>query len=140
MSTAPIDWPAIRCWKAWCSGFAPAARCGRPRKRWTISRGKALNECELLPRLPVKFSGSPGRSAGSCARESDCGQAVEQLEALAPELPEERNMQQVALLIARCALARKESRGAHFRTDYPETCEAFARHSVVSQQTDVTFR
>jgi L-aspartate oxidase len=67
-------------------------------------------------------------------------QAVERLEALAPESPEERNMRQVALLIARCALARKESRGAHFRTDYPETCDAFARHSVVSQQADVTFR
>ena len=67
-------------------------------------------------------------------------QAVERLETLAPESPEERNMRQVALLIARCALARKESRGAHFRTDYPETCAAFARHSVVSQQADVTFR
>jgi len=67
-------------------------------------------------------------------------QAVERLEALAPESPEERNMRQVALLIARCALARKESRGAHFRTDYPETCDAFARHSVVSQEADVTFR
>ena len=72
--------------------------------------------------------------------ETDCSEAVEQLEALAPESPEERNMRQVALLIARCALAREESRGAHFRTDYPETSDAFARHSVVSQQADVTFR
>jgi L-aspartate oxidase len=67
-------------------------------------------------------------------------EAVEQLEALAPELPEERNIRQVALLIARCALARKESRGAHFRTDYPQASDAFARHSVVSRQADVTFR
>jgi L-aspartate oxidase len=67
-------------------------------------------------------------------------QAVEQLEALAPELPEERNMRQVALLIARCAQERKESRGAHFRTDYPEARDIFARHSVVSKQADVTFR
>ncbi len=62
------------------------------------------------------------------------------LEVLAPQSPEGRNMRQVALLIARCALARKESRGAQFRTDYPEKSEAFARHSVVCKQADVTFR
>jgi L-aspartate oxidase len=67
-------------------------------------------------------------------------EAAVQLEALAPQSPEERNMRQVALLIARCALARQESRGAHFRTDFPETREAFARHSVVAREADVTFR
>jgi L-aspartate oxidase len=46
----------------------------------------------------------------------------------------------VALLIARCALAREESRGAHFRTDYPEKRAEFARHSVVGKNADVTFR
>jgi L-aspartate oxidase len=67
-------------------------------------------------------------------------EAAVQLEALAPHSPEERNMRQVALLIARCALARQESRGAHFRTDFPETREAFARHSVVAREADVTFQ
>jgi L-aspartate oxidase len=62
------------------------------------------------------------------------------LEALAPESPEDCNARQVALLIARCALARKESRGAHFRSDYPETRDGFARHSVVTKGADVTFR
>ena len=42
-------------------------------------------------------------------------------------------MHQVALLIARCALAREESRGAHFRTDYPETRDAF-RKALGGQQ------
>lgn len=32
-----------------------------------------------------------------------------------------RNMLTVSDIIARCALDRKESRGAHYRTDYPET-------------------
>jgi L-aspartate oxidase len=67
-------------------------------------------------------------------------EAAVQLEALSPQSPEERSMRQVALLIARCALARQESRGAHYRTDYPETREAFARHSVVAREADVTFR
>ena len=40
-------------------------------------------------------------------------EAREQLEALTPQSPEERSIQQVALLIARCALSREESRGAH---------------------------
>ncbi len=66
-------------------------------------------------------------------------EGMTQLEALTPASPEERNARQVALLIARCALAREESRGAHFRTDYPEAREAFARHSVVTKE-DVTFR
>ena len=37
------------------------------------------------------------------------------------ELFERRSIRQVLLLIARCALARRESRGAHFREDFPET-------------------
>ena len=52
---------------------------------------------------------------------------------------ERRNIHQVAELIARCALWREESRGAHFRTDYPEKRAEFERASSVSQaQTAVT--
>jgi len=50
------------------------------------------------------------------------------------------NMRQVALLIARCALAREESRGAHFRRDYPHKETAFQKHSIVSKDAEVTFR
>ena len=41
-----------------------------------------------------------------------------------------RNMLIVAKLITACALERKESRGAHFRTDYPKMNEA-CEHSVI---------
>jgi L-aspartate oxidase len=49
-----------------------------------------------------------------------------------PERAEARNMQQVALLIARAALAREESRGAHFRSDFPEKRGALGQHSIES--------
>ena len=51
-----------------------------------------------------------------------------------------RNIHSVALLIARCALAREESRGAHFRTDYSEKQPAFQKHSVILKDHDVHFR
>ena len=42
------------------------------------------------------------------------------------------NIQQVALLIARAALAREESRGAQYRTDFPLHNDAkFRKHSVI---------
>ena len=46
----------------------------------------------------------------------------------------------VALLIARCALAREESRGAHFRSDFPAKRAESGRHSVVRKDAAVWFR
>lgn len=40
---------------------------------------------------------------------------------------EDRNLLELGRLIARAALAREESRGAHDRTDFPETREEWAR-------------
>ena len=45
---------------------------------------------------------------------------------------EARNILETGLLIARSALAREESRGAHYRTDYPSHNDPrFKKHSVV---------
>ena len=55
-------------------------------------------------------------------------------------LYELRSIHLAALLIARCALARRESRGAHFRTDYSAKSADFLKHSVVSLGHEVTFR
>ncbi|MFL6451040.1 MAG: L-aspartate oxidase [Bryobacteraceae bacterium] len=47
-----------------------------------------------------------------------------------PEL-ELRNMHQVGWLIAQAALAREESRGGHFRQDFPFKSPLFERHSLL---------
>jgi aspartate oxidase len=51
-------------------------------------------------------------------------------------IAELRNMHEVALLIARCALWREESRGAHYRTDFPEKREEFQRASAITRVDD----
>ena len=48
---------------------------------------------------------------------------------------EARNMHQAGLLIARSALAREESRGAHYRTDFPALDDKrFLKHSIVEKE------
>ncbi len=46
---------------------------------------------------------------------------------------EVRNMHAVASLIARCALAREESRGGHYRLDFPEKRPEFQKHSLIAR-------
>jgi L-aspartate oxidase len=54
----------------------------------------------------------------------------------ARQLHELRGMHTVALLIARCALARRESRGGHCRSDYPDKHGEFQKHSILSKDAD----
>src|SRR4029077_8016610 len=70
-------------------------------------------------------------------------EAMQQLQALADKLPpptsrrngEAGNIQTAALLITRSALARLESRGAHYRTDYPAHDDSrFKKHSIVGEK------
>jgi len=49
-----------------------------------------------------------------------------------------RNFVTLALLIAKCALWREESRGGHFRTDFPEQHEEFRAHSIQSARNNIT--
>jgi L-aspartate oxidase len=53
---------------------------------------------------------------------------------------EEANLRIVGEAIARCALARAESRGAHYRVDFPARLdEKWRRHSLLTRRGEVTF-
>ncbi|HWD00518.1 MAG TPA: L-aspartate oxidase [Candidatus Sulfopaludibacter sp.] len=67
-------------------------------------------------------------------------QALEWASEQSPDDAESRNMLLVLELIARCALAREESRGAHYRTDFPEKRTEFERHTVIQKHAGIRFR
>ncbi|ERK65873.1 hypothetical protein N136_04767, partial [Leifsonia aquatica ATCC 14665] len=55
----------------------------------------------------------------------------------APGPGEDRDLLQVGRLVVAAALAREESRGAHFRSDFPLTSAAPARHTVLAPAADL---
>jgi L-aspartate oxidase len=80
------------------------------------------------------------REVGIVRMRSGMQKAVKSLEEMAPKLAhpktrrtyEAANLHTVALLVARSALAREESRGAHYRIDYPDHDDRkFLKHSVI---------
>ena len=88
------------------------------------------------------------RQVGILRNAKELTNAIEQLKAI--ELPktekcgrsehELRNLRSLALLMAQSALARQESRGSHYRSDFPyRDDEAFSKHSVIQRGIDVRF-
>src|SRR6266567_410968 len=80
----------------------------------------------------ARCKSSCGMKSGSCA--------IEHLERLAPRVArpktrrsyEASKIHTVGLLVARSALAREESRGAHYRIDFPaHDDKKFLKHSIV---------
>ena len=88
------------------------------------------------------------RNVGIMRTGKELGEAIKQLEAI--EHPkcensgrsghELRNLHTLALIMTRAALAREESRGSHYRSDFPfRNDEDFAKHSEVQKGKDVRF-
>ncbi len=78
----------------------------------------------------------------------DLALAIEQLGTLAVERPEKAcrqacelyNLWTLAQLMARAALTREESRGSHYRSDFPyRNDEVFQKHSIISCGKKVSF-
>lgn len=105
-------------------------------------------EKTTTPAVLTKIRDLMWRNVGILRSGKELSSAIEQLEAI--ELPrtakpgraehELQNLHSLALLIARAALARTESRGSHYRSDYPyRDDEDFNKHSAVSKGKDITF-
>jgi L-aspartate oxidase len=81
-------------------------------------RGAAQVAADEIRRLMWDFAGI-SRTAVGLRR---CQAALQQVgERLAPGATEEHNLHTTATLVTEAALLRKESRGGHFRSDFPKT-------------------
>ena len=131
-------------------GVVFGARAGRAMLEWATaprptsgaapeSRDSAATAAEIRA-LAWEHCGIVRDAAGLRAACRMLEEADRPCAGASPQSAEVGNMRQVALLIARCALAREESRGAHFRLDYPQKQRAFERHSIARQGADVAFR
>jgi L-aspartate oxidase len=88
------------------------------------------------------------REVGIIRSGRDLTRALEQLRTLDVAHPDKlgraecelRNVWTLAQLITRCALAREESRGSHYRSDFPfPDDEKFRKHSLISRNSKVNF-
>jgi L-aspartate oxidase len=96
-------------------------------------RAIAWNSCGVLRSGPELRAGFNRLESRFLAPQDSPGRSSYEL----------RNMHQVAMLISQAALAREESRGGHYRTDFPAKSAAFEKHSNItktaSADTQVSF-
>jgi len=88
------------------------------------------------------------RNVGIMRTGKELADAIKQLETIEPPKCEKsgrtghelRNLHTLALVMTRSALAREESRGSHYRSDFPfRNDEDFAKHSAIQKGKDVRF-
>jgi L-aspartate oxidase len=113
-------------------------------KKDTKAASKAVHASQTLTQIQEVM----WRDAGIMRTGKGLNEGIQQLQGL--EIPavekhsrtaeELRNLRALALLIARSGLAREESRGSHYRADFPyRDDESFQKHSVLQKGKDVRF-
>jgi L-aspartate oxidase len=131
-------------------GLVFGARAGEKMREELRARGSTVPQRRVISNGPVSTATEDivreiqdlmWRDAGIVRTGPGLRRAVEQLQTLTPRLAhphsrrafEARNLHILGSLVARSALAREESRGAHYRLDFPAHNDAkFLKHSVIS--------
>lgn len=119
-----------------------AAKSGATAKNGTAKAPAAV--CAVLTKIREVM----WHDAGIMRSGKELAGAIKELETI--ELPrcdksgraghELRNLHTLALAMARAALAREESRGSHYRSDFPfRNDEDFEKHSALQKGKDVRF-
>jgi len=123
---------------------APLPDNGGKAQKAAKTASKLNAPCETLSKIRDLM----WREVGILRSGKDLADAIKQLESLKPHKCDKpgrsehelRNLHTLALLMARSGLAREESRGSHYRSDFPyRNDEDFGRHSLVQKAQEVKF-
>ncbi|HWF91391.1 MAG TPA: L-aspartate oxidase [Terriglobales bacterium] len=117
-----------------------AAKCSIPQEGSRSDDAASLAEAHIQEIKNLMW-----QDVGIIRTGSGLNQAIQKLEAIQLSTPrsrrawEARNLHTAGLLVARSALAREESRGAHYRTDFPtHNDNKFLKHSIATAR-DIHF-
>jgi len=127
---------------AWLTDAAVAEPAADPRaERAESAEALAGTERPVEATLPFDRDGLRAlmwEAAGVHRDRAGLSAAAARLAATIEPAPgEDRDLLQVARLVVAAALAREESRGAHYRSDFPLTSAGAARHTVLAPAADL---
>jgi len=120
-------------------------------KNWDNSSEKSSDKAKPKPGVSsalTQLKELMWKNAGILRNGKELKTAIESLRAM--EIPQSgkngrsdhelHNLHALSLLIARSAVTREESRGSHYRSDFPYCDdEKFQKHSLIAKDQDVTY-
>jgi L-aspartate oxidase len=131
---------------------APLPGNGSPGQKEALKNGTTKNSAAKAPAAAcatlTKIRDLMWRNVGIMRTGKELAETIKQLEAIEDLKCEKsgrsghelRNLHTLGLVMTRAALAREESRGGHYRSDFPfRNDEGFAKHSALQKGKDVSF-